>query len=283
MKILVFGKGGQLSTELLRLKSDELDIQALDRNEADLAEPEVCASIIRACDADAIINAAAFTAVDRAEDEEALATLINGETPAILAKASDERGVPFLHVSTDYVFDGSGDVPWKEADWTGPLNAYGRSKLKGEEGVLAAGKNTAVLRTSWIVSAHGNNFVKTMLRLAESRDHLNIVSDQIGGPTVASDIAVALLTMARAMCRGQSGGLYHFSGVPEVSWADFAREIFAQSGKNVMVEDIPSANYLTPARRPLNSRLDCRKIELDFGILQPDWRDGLGRILKALS
>ena len=279
MKILVFGKTGQVANELRH----QANVIALGRDQADLSDPEACAAAIRASDADAVINAAAYTAVDRAEEEEALATLVNGEAPAAMARACSEKSLPFLHVSTDYVFDESGTRPWRETDPVSPQNAYGRSKLKGEEGVRAAGGTHAILRTSWVVSAHGQNFVKTMLRLSESRDALNIVDDQVGGPTPAADIAATLLIMARAMAEGQPGGTYHYGGTPWVSWADFAREIFAQAGRAVSVTGIPSTDYPSPACRPLNSRLDCAAIETDFGIAAPYWRDGLARILTELD
>lgn len=279
MRILVFGKTGQVACELQR----QADVLALGRAEADLANPEACAEALRAADADLVINAAAWTAVDKAEAEEAAATVVNGAAPAAMARAAAERGIPFLHVSTDYVFSGAGTAPWTETDPVAPQNAYGRSKLAGEEGVRAAGGNSAILRTSWVFSAHGANFVKTMLRLSETRDTLNVVDDQIGGPTPAADIAAALLRMGRAMAQGQPGGTYHFGGVPQVSWAGFAREIFAQAGRKVRVGGIATEAYPTPARRPLNSRMDCSALSRDFGIAAPDWKAGLAQVLKELD
>lgn len=279
MRILVFGKTGQVACELQR----QADVLALGRAEADLSNPEACAEALRAADADIVINAAAWTAVDKAEAEEAAATMVNGAAPAAMARAAAERGIPFLHISTDYVFSGAGTAPWTETDPVAPQNAYGRSKLAGEEGVRAAGGNSAILRTSWVFSAHGANFVKTMLRLSETRDTLNVVDDQIGGPTPAADIAAALLRMGRAMAQGQPGGTYHFGGVPQVSWAGFAREIFAQAGRKVTVGGIPTEAYPTPARRPLNSRMDCSALSRDFGIAAPDWKAGLAQVLKELD
>lgn len=276
MRILVLGKTGQVATELRALA----DVTALGRAEADLTEPERCAAAIRDAVPDLVINAAAYTAVDRAEEEEALATLINGDAPGAMARACAELGIPFCHVSTDYVFDGTGTAPRAPSEAVAPCNAYGRSKLAGEMAVRAAGGQSAILRTSWVFSAHGGNFVKTMLRLSETRDALTVVDDQIGGPTPAADIASALLTMGRAMVAGHAGGIYHFSGAPDVSWADFAREIFARAGRSVAVTGIPTTDYPTPARRPLNSRLDCTALEADFGIPRPDWRIGLSHILK---
>jgi len=279
MSVLVFGKTGQVAREL----AARGDVICLGREDADLSDPDACAAVIAATDATAVINAAAYTAVDRAEDEEALATSINGHAPAAMARAAVARGLPFVQISTDYVFDGSGDAPWHPDDAVAPLGAYGRSKLVGEQGVRAAGGTCAILRTSWVFSAHGANFVKTMLRLSEDRDRLTIVADQIGGPTWAGDIADSCLSMARAMQQGQSGGTYHLSGGPDVSWADFAREIFTRTGRKVDVVDIPSAEYPTPAKRPANSRLDCTSLSRDFDLARPDWRVGLQSVLKDLE
>ncbi len=282
MKVLVFGKTGQVATELARIGGDE--VICLDRTQANLTEPEACAAILRETNADAVINAAAYTAVDKAEEEEALATVINGDAPAAMARAAAGRRLPFVHISTDYVFDGSGTRPWRPDDGTGPLGAYGRSKLAGERGIAAAEGPHAILRTSWVFSAHGNNFVKTMLRLAGKTDHLRIVEDQIGGPTEAGDIARACLTVARGLLASPDrSGVYHFSGAPDASWADFAREIFSRAGLEVSVEGIPSSEYPTTATRPKNSRLDCTTLEERFGVARPDWRESLGRVLAELS
>ena len=281
MKLLVFGKTGQVARELI-LQGSAHEITALGRDQADLSHPEACAAIIAQSDADAVINAAAYTAVDKAEEEEDLATVINGDTPGAMARVCATKGVPFLHVSTDYVFDGTGETPWSPSDPVAPQNAYGRSKLAGEEAVRAAGGPHLILRTSWVFSAHGANFVKTMLRLSETRDHLTVVADQIGGPTAARDIAKALLAIAPQLSTRQ-GGTYHFAGQPPVSWADFAREIFAKSGRNMQVADIPTSDYPTPAKRPLNSRMDCADLTRDFGVAIPDWRASLGEILRDLE
>jgi dTDP-4-dehydrorhamnose reductase len=281
MKLLVFGSTGQLARELRRLRPDA---EFLGRAEADLAHPEACADAIRAARPDAVLNAAAYTQVDKAESDEDVATTINGASPAAMARAAAELLVPFLHVSTDYVFDGSGTRPWEPEDETAPLGAYGRSKRAGEIAIRAAGGQAAILRTSWVFSAHGANFVKTMLRLSSSRDSLSVVSDQIGGPTSAHDIASTLIAMASALRAGSGRpGTYHFSGAPDVSWADFAREIFRQAGRTTAVVDIPSQAYPTPARRPHNSRLDCRTTEAVFGIRRPDWRTSLTKVLKELG
>lgn len=285
MKALVFGRTGQVATELqIQAPGRGIALVVLGRDEADLSQPAACAAAIAATDADVVINAAAHTAVDRAESEEDLALAINGSAPTAMAAAAAARGLPFLHVSTDYVFAGTGTTPWKPTDPTGPLGAYGRTKLAGEQGVAAAGGPFAILRTSWVFSAHGANFVKTMLRLAETRTELNVVADQIGGPTPAAAIADALLTMAGQMVTdGSKGGIHHFSGAPDTSWAGFAREIFAQAGKAVTVHDIPTEAYPTPAARPLNSRMDCSALESAFGIARPDWRRGLSDVLARLA
>lgn len=279
MKILVFGKTGQVATELRA----QATVTALGRDQADLADPSACARLVAGCDADIVINAAAFTAVDAAESNQAAATLINADAPAAMARAAAARDIPFLHFSTDYVFDGAGATPHRPDDPTAPLNAYGRSKLAGEAGIRAAGGRHLILRTSWVFSPHGSNFVKTILRLCETRDTLAIVDDQVGGPTPADDIAATALTLARTMLDGHPGGTYHYTGLPTVSWADFAREIAAQAGKPVSVSGIPTSDYPTPARRPLNSRLDCATLETDFGIKPSDWKAGLARTLDILS
>ncbi|MEM8822489.1 MAG: dTDP-4-dehydrorhamnose reductase [Pseudomonadota bacterium] len=279
MTILVFGRTGQVATELRR----QAEVTALGRQEADLSDPTACAEIIRQSSATAIINAAAYTAVDQAEDEEGLATTINGAAPAAMAAAAAGRGVPFLHVSTDYVFDGHGTRPWRPDDPVNPLGAYGRSKLAGETGIRAAGGPHAILRTSWVFSAHGSNFVKTMLRLAETRDTLTVVDDQTGGPTPAADIAATLLRMAQAMAAGHPGGTYHYGGQPAVTWADFARTISAKTGRSVTVTGIPSADYPTPATRPQNSRLDGTTLKRDFDVDPPDWQAGLDIVLAELA
>lgn len=270
-----------MATELARRLPDGVTARFLGRDEADLMDPAACAAQIGTCDA--VINAAAWTAVDRAESEEASALVVNGEAPAAMAQACAAPGIPFLHISTDYVFDGSGDQPFKPDDPTGPLGAYGRTKLAGEIAVRAAHPQALILRTSWVVSAHGANFVKTMLRLGRERDSLNVVGDQIGGPTPAAAIAEALFTAARAMVAGAPGGTHHFAGAPNVSWADFAREIMARAGLACAVQDIPTSAYPTPAKRPPNSQLDCTALELAYGIRRPDWRAGLDDILRELN
>ena len=279
MRALVFGQTGQVATELARLLPDA---RFLGRDQADLLDPAACAAAIAGAEADVVINAAAYTAVDRAETDEAAALQVNGAAPGAMAQACADLGIPFLHVSTDYVFDGSGTAPWRPEDPVAPLGAYGRSKLAGEQAVRAAGGRHVILRTSWVFSAHGANFVKTMLRLGADRPALRVVADQIGGPTPAGGIAGALLTMADALRQGAAGGTYHYAGAPDTSWACFARETFAQAGLAVTVEDIPTEAYPTPARRPLNSRLDCATLA-DFGIARPDWQQALAEVVSELK
>ncbi|TJZ93243.1 dTDP-4-dehydrorhamnose reductase [Paracoccus gahaiensis] len=278
--LLVFGRTGQVAQDLALLA---LEATYLGRDRADLTDPEACAAAILAARPQAVINAAAYTAVDKAEADADTARLVNADAPAAMARACAELGIPFLHISTDYVFDGTGDQPRAEDAPTGPLGTYGATKLAGEAAVAAAGGHWAVMRTSWVFSAHGANFVKTMLRLGAERDRLTVVADQIGGPTPAADIAGAALSMIAAMRDDPAkGGLYHFAGAPDTSWAGFAREIMAQAGLGAEIADIPSSDYPTPAARPLNSRLDCTRIAQDFGIARPDWRAGLARVLDQL-
>lgn len=278
--ILVFGKTGQVAKELQRLA----DVTVLGREDVDLSDPQACANAIRTRAPRAVINAAAYTAVDRAEEAEALAAVINGDAPTAMAQACADIGIPLVHISTDYVFAGMGDAPWHPNDPTAPQNAYGRSKLVGEIGIRNSGAVHAILRTSWVVSAHGANFVKTMLRLSDTRDTLAVVADQIGGPTPARDIAAACLQIAEQLIANPSkSGTYHYSGAPDVSWADFATQIFEQAGKAVAVTPISTTDYPTPAKRPLNSRMECGATEQVFGIPRPDWRDGLNMILQELE
>ncbi|MEK6216479.1 MAG: dTDP-4-dehydrorhamnose reductase [Boseongicola sp.] len=278
--ILVFGKTGQVARELQKRSPDAI---FLGRDQADLTDPAKCAMHILEIKPDAVINAAAYTAVDQAEKEELLATTVNGDAPASMANAAATLDIPFVQISTDYVFDGSGDKPSLPDDLTDPISAYGRSKLAGELGAQAAGGRHAILRTSWVFSAHGSNFVKSMLRLGADRDQLTIVADQIGAPTQAAAIADALLTITKSMIDGHQGGTYHFAGAPDTSWADFAREIFRQADLAAKVIDIPTTDYPTPARRPLNSRLDCESLTRDFAITRADWRAGLSDVLKELK
>lgn len=285
MTFLVFGKTGQVARELARQAPDAV---SLGRDRADLSDPEACAAAIIEYAPSAIINAAAYTSVDQAETDQPLAQIINGDSPAAMARAAAQLDVPFVHISTDYVFDGTGRAPWTPKDTPAPLGVYGRSKHSGEDAVIdqmtATNGAYAILRTSWVISAHGSNFVKTMLRLGAQRPDLSIVADQVGGPTGARDIATTCLTIADALKVDRAkSGIYHFAGTPDVSWADFAREIFLQADVDCHVTDIASAQYSTPARRPTNSRLDCSGTTQVFGVPRPDWRNALSDILKELS
>lgn len=279
----MFGKTGQVAREVLR-RAGDAEVTALGRSEADLADPEACAAAIRDAEVDAVINAAAWTGVDDAEAEEETAKVINGDAPGAMAEACAARDLPFVHISTDYVFDGSGDAPWRETDDVSPLGAYGRTKLAGETVVRAAGGRHVVLRTSWVFSAHGKNFMKTMLRVGASRDELTVVDDQVGGPTPAAAIADACLAVAAAFHETSGvSGVFHFAGAPAVSWRGFAEAIFGQAGMDVTVKPIPTVEYPTPAPRPLNSRLDCAAFEAAYGVAPPDWRAGLRDALADLK
>lgn len=280
MTVLVFGKSGQVAQAL----AAHPDVTCISRAEADLTDPAACTALIAASTATSVINAAAYTAVDKAESEADTAYMVNAIAPAAMARACAAKGLPFVHISTDYVFDGSGMRPWQPDDVTGPLGVYGSTKLAGETGVRAAGGTHAILRTSWVFSAYGQNFVKTMLRLGAERDALSIVADQIGGPTPARAIAAATLTIAKALGRNPAlTGTYHLAGSPNVSWAGFAREIFAQAGLDCTVTDIPTNAYPTNARRPLNSRLDCSTTTAAFGLQPCDWRAALGEVVTDLG
>ncbi|WDI32349.1 dTDP-4-dehydrorhamnose reductase [Hyphococcus flavus] len=284
MRTLVFGKSGQVARALADLVENDTHFLFLGHGETDLSEPDAGGDAVAEYSPDVVINAAAYTAVDKAESKKGLAHNINAQAVERIAAACKNTGAQFIHISTDYVFDGNETGRYSETSITNPANAYGQSKLAGEEAAIAAYAETIVVRTSWIFSEYGSNFVKTMLRLARERNELSIVSDQIGGPTDARDIAKALLAIVGKKHRGGPGaGVYHFQGAPAVSWADFARKIFEINGNNTAVTAIPTSQYPTPARRPLNTVLDCAKIERDFGIGQPDWRASLRRVIDALK
>jgi dTDP-4-dehydrorhamnose reductase len=287
MKALVFGTTGQVAIELARnAPLVGLNLDARGRDRADLTDPAACAAAVAATEAGLVINAAAYTAVDAAESDRATAQLVNADAPGAMARAAATRGLPFLHVSTDYVFDGAGHRPWREDDPVAPLGAYGATKLDGERQVMAAGGPHVILRTAWVYSAHGRNFVKTMLRLGAERDSLSVVEDQRGGPTAAHEIAKTLIAIACAFHEGRGrSGVFHFAGAPACSWADFAEAIFDTSsrpGKPVITR-IPTSAYPTPAKRPANSVLDCTKIRDVYGIGQPDWRTNLKTVIRELE
>lgn len=288
LRLLVFGRTGQVATELLRLAGPGLAVEALGREQADLSDPAACAAAVDRAQADAVVNAAAWTAVDRAEAEEAAAHVVNAAAPGAMALACAARGLPFLHVSTDYVFDGVSDAPRAEDAPVGPLNAYGRSKLAGERAVAAAGGPHVILRTSWVFAGHGANFVAMMLRLGATRPRLTVVDDQVGGPTPAAAVAAALAAIAQAFAEGRGrSGVYHFAGAPELSRRGFAEAVFdaavARGGARPEVTAIRTADWPTPAARPLNARLDCAKIARDYGLARPDWRTALGPAVAELT
>jgi len=284
MRLLIAGWQGQVARALVELAPGAADVEAfaVGRPGLDLCE---AASITRAMTdfrPDVIINAAAYTAVDKAEAEPAAAFALNRDGARLLAEAAAKRGAAILHVSTDYVFDGSKDAPYTEDDATGPINVYGASKLEGENAVRQANPRHVIARTAWIYSPTGTNFVKTMLRLAGERPVLSVVDDQMGSPTYAPHLAQALLDIARQMSSAPGnnlGGTYHVAGSGEVSWYGLAREVFAVSktlgGPTAEVTPISTADYPTTARRPRNSRLDCTKAAHCFGVTLPDWREGV--------
>ena len=279
-QVLVFGATGQVASELSRIGN----VQCVGRAEANLEDPAACSGAIKRYAPSAVINAAAYTAVDKAESEEAVAEVINAFAVNAMAETCAQMGIPLVHISTDYVFGGSGLDAFAPTDQTSPQNAYGRTKLLGENFVKNSGCTFAIVRTSWVFSAHGNNFVKTMLRLGQGRDQLSVVSDQVGGPTSARAIAKACLEIATQLRASPSkSGIYHFSGATDVSWAEFAQQILERAGLNVRVTGIPTAEYPTPAARPLNSRLDCSDTYRVFGLNRPDWRVELDSVLTDLG
>ena len=281
MRLLVTGKEGQLVRSLLeRAPRAGVEVVAVGRPRLDMSEPSTVAAALDGVEADAIVNAAAYTAVDKAESEEALATRINGEAAGEIAAYARRLGLPFLHISTDYVFDGEGPRPYREDDPTGPIGAYGRSKLAGELAVLERDPRATILRTAWVHSPFGANFVKTMLRLGETRAELSVVADQKGSPSYAPDLADAILNIARQRVERRSenfgAGVYHMTGSGEATWADLAEEVFAEAERlgraPVRVRRITAEQYPTPAKRPSNSRLDNSRLNHVFGVTLPDWR-----------
>lgn len=283
MRILVFGPNGQVGQSIAREKPASIDLVPCDREVADLSQAGAARAAIESAKPDIIINASAFTAVDKAETERELCTQINAHAPGEMADAAAKAGARFIHISTDYVFDGQSGGTLNEAAPTNPLNHYGQSKLDGEAQVMEHNPRAMILRTSWVYSPFGGNFVKTMLRLAETRDELTIVGDQIGGPTPARDIAKACLHIAQHPNHGPDhSGVFHFQGGPATSWAGFARAIFEAAGLATRVIEIPTTDYPTPATRPLRTVLDCARIGKAFGLDQPDWRASLGGIINEI-
>jgi len=279
MRILVTGLVGQVVSSMIERAPCDVELIALGRPQLNLARRDAVLATLRAARCDVIVNAAAYTAVDKAESEPEVAMRINGDGAGYVAEIAAELGAPLLHLSTDYVFDGALDRPYREDDPTGPTGAYGRSKLAGEQKIAALCPNHAILRTAWVYSPFGANFVKTMLRLSETHRELGVVSDQQGNPTSALDIADALLAVARLMRADTSSalrGIFHMTGAGEATWADFAEAIFAEAAVHgrapVAVKRITTADCPTPAKRPANSRLDTTKLKEAFGLTLPDWR-----------
>lgn len=294
MSILLIGKNGQVGFELQRSLAPLGPVVALGSAECNLSQPESIRQAVRRHRPTIIVNAGAYTAVDRAETERDLAFAINGTAPGILGAEASAIGALVVHYSTDYVFDGHGTRPYRETDPTAPQSAYGRSKLEGEVQLAAATPRHLILRTSWVVGAHGTNFAKTMLRLAAERDELHVVDDQIGAPTSASLIADCTAHMIRPFLgherQGFPSGIYHLAAGGETSWHGYARHIIArarQAGRPLRVSPdhvipIRSTDYPTQARRPHNSRLDTTRLRDTFGLTLPDWREGIGHILQQI-
>lgn len=281
MRLLATGKNGQVVTALIeRGAVSGVDIIAMGRPELDLANPQEGLFHIAQAKPHVIVSAAAYTAVDKAEGEQDAAEAVNAHGPAALARLAAELHIPIIQLSTDYVFDGKKPSPYVESDPTNPLGTYGRTKLAGEIAVAAATKNHAILRTAWVYSPFGENFLKTMLRLASTRPELRVVDDQRGNPTSALDIADAVIKIAANLIARPDDaalrGTFHITGMGDASWADFASEIFAHSanlgGPKASVTPISTEDYPTPARRPVNSRLDSSKLRSAHGITMPDWR-----------
>ncbi len=284
MKILVFGRLGQVGKEIGICSSEYEDIEIIhaDREAANLENPEQCAEAVYLFKPDLIINAAAYTNVEKAEDEEELANVINGLSPAAMAEAAESINCPFIHISTDYVFDGLGICPKAEEMPANPLNAYGRSKLLGEVGILKSNCVYLILRTSWVFSSHGNNFVKSILNASKKNNILEVVDDQIGGPTSAKALAKAILSISYKLIHDSSlEGIYHFSGYPDVSWSSFAESILKDKNE-IQVKKIKTKNHNSRVERPLDSSLDCSKIEKNFSISRPFWEEDLKIVLQEL-
>lgn len=287
MKILITGSKGQLSRELQLALAGEGKVLALGHNVLDLAKPAQIRQQVRLLRPDLIINAAAYTAVDSAQTEREQAFAVNAIGPGVLAEEAAALGVPLIHYSTDYVFDGRKSEPYREDDQPSPLSVYGASKLAGEQAVLAAGGEHLVLRTSWVYSSHGHNFLLTMQRLLQERDSLSVVADEIGAPTWAGTLATVTAELVRKWRNGSGGpsGLYHLTANGETSWYGFACSIaehLSQQGRlRARLEPIRSSDYPTAAQRPLNSRLNCTRLQHDWKIELPDWEDALHQCLNS--
>ena len=288
MKVLVTGANGQVGHCLQQqLGMREWEYSALTRTELDITDQSAVNNIVQKFRPDVVINAAAYTAVDKAESEQDLVYAVNQDGPANLARAAKEIGAAILHISTDYVFSGDATGAYTESAPTNPQGVYGKSKLQGEQAVIVANDKHIILRTAWVFGEHGNNFVKTMIRLGRTKESLSVVADQEGSPTYAHDIAKVLLTIVRCYSEGRpiSWGTYHYSSLPYVSWYEFAEAIFIEveraglySKPTPKLMAITTAEYPTAARRPANSKLNCRKLENTFGIQPCDWRLALKKI-----
>jgi dTDP-4-dehydrorhamnose reductase len=293
-RILIVGAYGQVGRELQRSFSDAGEITVRDRDTVDLAEPDQVRAMVRSAAPGIILNASAYTAVDRAEAEPEVAMAVNAQAPGILAEEALRTGALLVHYSTDYVFDGSKTSPWVETDKTNPLNVYGTTKLAGEEAIRQVGGKYLIFRTSWVYGPHGSNFLLTMLRLGRERDSLNIVDDQIGAPTTSIELADATREIVSGVLAGQFGateswaGLYHMTNGGSVSWCGFAKAIFARSafrldGKMPEVNPISSSEYPTPARRPQNSCLSNERLSARFGVQLAPWEAALDAVILRLT
>ncbi|ADU98411.1 dTDP-4-dehydrorhamnose reductase [Alicycliphilus denitrificans] len=291
MNILLLGKNGQVGWELQRSLAVLGEVTALGHDEADFTQPQAVAQAVRALCPDVIVNAAAHTAVDKAESEPERARLLNATTPGVLAEEAVRLGAWLVHYSTDYVFDGSGSRPWRETDAPAPLSVYGATKLEGERLIQQSGCRHLILRTSWVYAARGGNFAKTMLRLAQERERLTVIDDQWGAPTGADLLAdVTAHAIRHLQQRPQDGGLYHCVAGGETTWHSYAKYVVeharqAQSAINIIAKEIapvPTSAFLTPARRPHNSRLDNAKLQAAFGLRLPPWQQGVARMLTEI-
>jgi dTDP-4-dehydrorhamnose reductase len=291
VNILVLGRHGQLAHSLMEAGvAAGIQVQSVGRPEIDLADFNAVSALVARLRPDLVINAAAYTAVDKAESEPALAYAVNAAGAEHAAKACASHSIPIIHISTDYVFDGNKIGPYLERDPTGPINVYGRSKLEGEQRVSNACERHLILRTAWVYSPWGNNFVKTMLRLATTRQNIGVVEDQLGSPTYAPDLAGAILSLADRVLRDPSvrrWGVYHVVGSGDTNWSGFAREVFRCAREQGLpaaeVDAITTSAYPTAARRPANSRLNCDKLLLSFGLALPDWQLGVADCVSRLA
>ena len=287
LKILISGKTGQVALELQKHLGGLGQLIVLGRNDLDLSKPEQIRAQVRAHRPDLIINAAAHTAVDLAESEPELAFAINGVAPGVFAEEAAALGIPLIHYSTDYVFDGNKPAPYTEDDTPNPLGVYGKSKLAGERAIAATGAEHLILRTSWVYSTHGKNFLLTMQRLLQERPELRVVADQIGAPTWAGTIARSTRLLIERWQAAEAGawGVYHLTAQGETSWFGFtqaiAEHLSAQGKPCATLEPIPASAYPTPAARPQNSRLDCSRLEREWRVAQPAWQNALRECLAA--